>query len=352
MSLFEKLANMSVVNVIIVSVILIALKMIFFSLIPKEVREYKAEEIKKCKDAKQLKELKKEKLSYYTKSDKTFKELAEFCDSLAFAFLLVFLVIRPFVIQAYFIPSESMMPGLIVRDHLIANKFMYFFKEPEFGNVVIFKAPKEAYANSIDRKPYDPPSNKLQRFWDVISNGDTRPDFIKRVIGEPGDEVYIKKGYIEVGKDERVEMDLIRYRLKVFKKDNGFVRLHEDGVYVDGVKIDERDVKDALYIPNNVPIKIVPGQVVRNGEVLNEPYIAEDSMWDYPNDEHMSVPEECMKKSKGQYYVKIPEGKYLVMGDNRNNSSDARFWGLLDRESIKGQAMFIFFPFDRIKIIH
>ena len=140
MSLFEKLANMSVVNVIIVSVILIALKMIFFSLIPKEVREYKAEEIKKCKDAKQLKELKKEKMSYFTKTDKALKEAAEFCDSLAFAFLLVFLVIRPFVIQAYFIPSESMMPGLIVRDHLIANKFMYFFKEPEFGNVVIFKA--------------------------------------------------------------------------------------------------------------------------------------------------------------------------------------------------------------------
>ena len=256
------------------------------------------------------------------------------------------------IIQAYFIPSESMMPGLIVRDHLIANKFMYFFKEPDFGNVVIFKAPKEAYANSLDRKPYDPPTDKLQRFWDVISNGDTRPEFIKRVIGMPGDEVYIKKGYIQVGKEDIIGMDIIRYRLKVFKKDNGFVRLKEDGVYVDGVKIDERDVKEALYIPPSMPIKIVPGQVVRNGEVLDEPYIAEDCMWDYPDDKNMSVPPECLRKSKGQYYVKIPEGKYLVMGDNRNNSSDARFWGFLDRESIKGQAMFIFYPFDRIKIIH
>lgn len=352
MSLFEKLANMSVVNVIIVSVILIILRAVFLGMIPKEVKEFNVKEIKECKDSKILKELKKEKLKAYSGLHRTWKEIAEFCESLAFAFLLVFLIIRPFVIQAYFIPSESMMPGLIVRDHLIANKFMYFFTDPKFGNVVIFKAPKEAYDHNPEMKPYDPPQDKLQRFWDVISNGDTRPDFIKRVIGEPGDEIYINSAYIELSNGRKINVAEMKDRLEIFATNYGFVRLKEDGVYVDGKKIETEKVKEALSIPAGEKVKIVPGKVVRNGKVLDEPYIAEDCVMDYPFPQYIKEAPEWLKKSAGQYYVKVPQGKYLVIGDNRNNSYDARFWGFLDRQSIKGQAMFIFWPFNRVKIIH
>ena len=357
MSLFEKIANLSVVNVIIISVILIVLRQLFFGFIPKEIREYKKDEIKSCKDAKIAKELKKEKLALYTADHKVFKEIAEFCESLAFAFLLVFLVIRPFFIQAYFIPSESMMPGLIVRDHLIAQKFMYFFTEPKFGNVVIFKAPNEAYVNNKDLKPYTPPSDKLKRFWDVVSGADTRPDFIKRVIGEPGDKVYIKHGCIKVNGNKEILIPEMKARFEIFKKDYGFIRLKEDGVYVDGEKVSEKAIKEALFLKPTDNIEIHPAEVYRNGKKLNEPYISEDCFEDYPNLKRIKFmglvePGPWLKKSKGEYYVEVPQGKYLVIGDNRNNSFDARYWGFLDRESIKGQAMFIFWPFNRVKIIH
>lgn len=357
----EKIAGMSVVNVVIISVILIILRMVFLNLIPKEIREFNQEEIKSCKDTKVLKELKKDRNAAFTGTNKMYKEIAEFCESLAFAALLVFLLIRPFVIQAYFIPSESMMPGLIVRDHLIAQKFTYFFSDPKFGNVVIFKAPKEAYSHNPEMKPYDPPvDNNLQRFWDVISNRDTRPDFIKRVIGEPGDEVYMTAGYIKLDNGRKIDHQDIKDRLQVFSKTYGFTKIKSDGVYVDNVKVETSKLEEALNIQAG-SYKIVPGEVYRNGKKLDEPYISEDSRFDYPiSGYEKNVPFEdflgeeanCIKKKGDQYYVKVPEGKYLVCGDNRNNSYDARFWGFLDRKSIKGQAMFIFFPFNRIKIIH
>lgn len=351
MSLFEKLAGMSVVNVIIVSVILIALRIMFVHFIPKDIWTYNRAEIKACKDFKKKNELIKERNSMFTGSLRVYKECAEFCESLAFAFLLVFLIIRPFVIQAYFIPSESMMPGLIIRDHLIAQKFTYFFSDPKFGNVVIFKAPKEAYENNPNMKPYDPPANKIQRFWDVISNGDTRPDFIKRVIGEPGDEVYMTAGYIKLKNGMKITHFEMRDRLKVFAEKYGFIKIKKDGIYVDNVKVDNKDIAAALNLPED-NFEIVPGVVSRNGKIIDEPYIAEDSQWDYPFDKYIHTEENWVKIKDGHYYVKVPEGKYLVCGDNRNNSHDARFWGFLDRKSIKGQAMFIFFPFNRIKIIH
>lgn len=351
MSLFERLANMSVVNVVIVSVILIVLRMVFLNFIPKEIREFNNDRIRNCNNAKEIKELKKEKREACTGVNRAWRECAEFCESLAFAFLLVFLILRPFVIQAYFIPSESMMPGLIVRDHLIAQKFTYFFSHPKFGNVVIFKAPKEAYERQKELKPYDPPADKMQRFWDVISGRDTRPDFIKRVIGEPGDEVSVTAGYISLENGMRISHFEIRDRVQVFAKDYGFVKIKKDGVYVDGTKIEDSDLEEALGLPHG-SYKYVPGEVWRNGKLLDEPYIAEDSIMDYPFEEDIKNEPEWLKKKDGRYYVRVPEGKYLVMGDNRNNSFDARFWGFLDRESIKGQAMFIFFPFNRIKVIH
>lgn len=351
MSLFEKLAGMSVVNVIIVSAILIAIRMICLNYIPKEIREYNVKEIKECKDFRKKTELVKERNANFTGILRFYKECAEFCESLAFAFLLVFLFIRPFFIQAYFIPSESMMPGLIVRDHLIAQKFTYFFSEPKFGNVVIFKAPKEAYINNHNMKPYDPPQNKLRRFWDVISNGDTRPDFIKRVIGEPGDEIYMKAGYIKLKNGNKITHYEMKDRLQIFAENYGFIKVAKDGVYVDNKKIDNDKLAEALNISDE-SFEIVPGIVSRNGKILDEPYIAEDAQWDYPFDEYIKNEENFVRVKDGQYYVKVPEGKYLVVGDNRNNSHDARFWGFLDRKSIKGQAMFIFFPFNRIKVIH
>jgi signal peptidase I len=94
--------------------------------------------------------------------------ILEFVDSGLVAALLVFCLLRPFVIQAFFIPSGSMMPTLQTGDRILVNKFVFFFRDPEPGDIVVFNAPPAA--SPVDR------------------------DFIKRIVGAPGDEICVKDG--------------------------------------------------------------------------------------------------------------------------------------------------------------
>ncbi len=89
----------------------------------------------------------------------------EFIDSALIALLLVFCILRPFVVQAFYIPSGSMEPTLQVGDRILVNKFIYHFLEPQAGDIVVFKAPP--VADHLDR------------------------DFIKRVVGTPGDRLAV-----------------------------------------------------------------------------------------------------------------------------------------------------------------
>jgi signal peptidase I len=100
------------------------------------------------------------------------RSVAEFVEAALGAVILVFLVIRPFMIQAFYIPSESMLPTLRVRDHILVNKLVYRFREPRYGEIIVFKAPPSA------------------------SNGKEEVDLIKRVIGKPGDVLEIKNGVV------------------------------------------------------------------------------------------------------------------------------------------------------------
>lgn len=90
----------------------------------------------------------------------------EFVDSGIIAVVLVFFIIRPFVIQAFYIPSGSMMPTLLVNDKILVNKFIYRFSPPQRGDVVVFKAPPQA--------------------------DEEQKDFIKRLVALPGDTVEVR----------------------------------------------------------------------------------------------------------------------------------------------------------------
>jgi len=96
------------------------------------------------------------------------KSAAEIVESALIAIVLVFLIIRPFIVQAFFIPSGSMRPTLLEHDHILVNKFVYRFREPIYGEIVVFKAPPGA------------------------SNDGQEKDFIKRLIGKPGDVIEVK----------------------------------------------------------------------------------------------------------------------------------------------------------------
>ncbi|MHB9110000.1 MAG: signal peptidase I [Armatimonadota bacterium] len=121
--------------------------------------------------------------------------ISELLDSGIIAVILVFFIIRPFVLQAFFIPTGSMIPTLREGDRLLATKFVYHFTAPKRGDVVVFDAPPAALR--LQSQTYDPGQPV---------------EYVKRVVGVPSD----------------------RIRIKAY-----------DGVYVNGEKLDEPYVNDA-----------------------------------------------------------------------------------------------------------
>lgn len=159
--------------------------------------------------------------------------------------VLLALLIRTFVVQAFKIPSGSMIPTLRIGDHILVNKFVYGIDipllnipvysghEPKRGDIVVFKYPE-----------------------------DPKKDFIKRVIGVEGDIVSMQ------GKNVYV---------------NGALQSEDYAVYMD------RGVRRGIMPP-----------------------------------------------------IQVPPGKLFVMGDNRDNSHDSRFWGFVDLQAVRGKAFIIY----------
>jgi signal peptidase I len=111
---------------------------------------------------------------------RAYHQATELIDSALLALGLMFVVIRPFVAQSFYIPSGSMEPTLRAGDWVLTNRFLYRFNPPRRGDVVVFRAPARALAEESAA------SNGPAR------NGETT-DYIKRVIGLPGDVVEIKR---------------------------------------------------------------------------------------------------------------------------------------------------------------
>ncbi|MEN6372549.1 MAG: signal peptidase I [Armatimonadota bacterium] len=275
------------------------------------------------------------------------KSMAEVAESLAIAMGLVFLIIRPFFVQAFFIPSESMVPTLLIHDHILVNKAVYRVRDPQHGDIVVFNAPPAALEASGILEP-------------------KQIDYIKRLIGVPGDEIYVVPGYVLVDGVKFSRLDIeqqiakktgyIYYDNSGNPRDDLSVKLAKDGVYVDGKRISSKELADYLDRVNP-EIEIHPGYVWRNGKILNEPYTAEDPDSAYPDlsDARTNLPKMIAEgklkliQNKGHERIKLSKGEYLMMGDNRNHSSDGRFWGPLDRDRVVGRAMFTFFPFGRFQ---
>jgi signal peptidase I len=120
--------------------------------------------------------------------------VAELLDSGIIAVILVFFIIRPFVLQAFFIPTGSMIPTLREGDRLLATKYIYHFRQPQRSEVVVFDAPETALR--LQSQPYDPKQPV---------------EYVKRVVGVPADHIRVKR---------------------------------DDGVYVNGEKLHEPYIND------------------------------------------------------------------------------------------------------------
>lgn len=217
-------------------------------------------------------------LSKYTKS-----KLRQNIEALVFAVVLA-LLIRTFIFQPFKIPSGSMIPTLLVGDHLLVNKFIYGTKIP-FTDKVVF------------------PIKDIER-GDVIvftyPNSERDPSkkgvyYIKRVVGLPGDRIDIEGRSLLINGEE-VPMQFI-------------------GTYQDE----------------------------RNGEAFDE---YDEDLY---GDDHKVIFRKGKENTNTGNYIpvtKVPEGSVFVMGDNRDNSQDSRYWGFVPIENIAGKAFVIHWSWD------
>lgn len=133
--------------------------------------------------------------------------ILEFVDSGLVAVLLVFCILRPFVIQAFYIPSGSMLPTLHLNDRILVNKFIYYFREPKFGDIVVFRPPPDVAKNK---------------------------DFIKRIVALPGDRIAVYDGYLHRNGQRQQEPYIKEPHFYSFPLGGGEFVVPEDSVLVFG----------------------------------------------------------------------------------------------------------------------
>lgn len=239
---------------------------------------------------------------------------SEIFDAVIYAGVFVFMIIRPFCVQAFLIPSGSMEFTLHVNDFIVANKAIYRYSNPKEGDIVVFRPPK--WACTPDQ---------------LDANGEVNVDFIKRCIGVPGDVIEIR--------------DNVLYR-------NGRAVEEPYKAYTDPVDPGEGSNPTAFRPLSPDEIKAHPRidfkLVDFRGQIwpvdMKDTYVnADDVAPQFQVDD-----EATMAALRALPPAPVPAGYYLMMGDNRFGSYDSRGWGLVPRESIIGRSEFIWFPISRM----
>jgi signal peptidase I len=217
-----------------------------------------------------------------------------------FPVILVVFLLRSFLFEPFKIPSGSMIPTLLVGDLILVNKYHYGVRlpvlnkkiianhDPQRGDVMVFRYPK-----------------------------DTSTDYIKRVVGIPGDEVSFRNQQLYInGQPQKLE------------------QIPPPGFY---------DEDQRLYFPEFKE---------KLGDVEHRILLNPGSQPFYGPDDKITFPfrENCRYSAEG-VTCKVPPGHYFMMGDNRDNSQDSRFWGFVPDENIVGRAFLVWMNFGNFKRI-
>lgn len=215
-----------------------------------------------------------------------------------FPVIIVVFLLRSFLFEPFKIPSGSMVPTLLVGDLILVNKYHYGIRLPVLNTKVI-------------------EGNKPQRGDVMVFRYPPRPsqDYIKRVVGVPGDEVaYLNKRLTINGQPvatrampEFFDEDAMRY---------------------------SRQFEEAL---GEKPHRMLNDDDRRGG-------FSEAEIGDFPYRQN------CRYSVEG-VVCKVPEGHYFMMGDNRDNSLDSRYWGFVPDQNIVGKAIFVWMNFGNLKRI-
>jgi signal peptidase I len=228
--------------------------------------------------------------------------LREYAEAIGVAVLLA-LVIRTFVVQAFKIPSGSMLPTLQIGDHILVNKFLYGPRlEVPLTNLSFGRLPGLAAPGRGDIVVFVYPQ-------------DPSKDFIKRIVGLPGD----------------------------------LVELRNRKVYVNGAVYEDSHAHflgpHGGAIGGNAP----PLYVARAGDRLE---VGSGSL--LVNGESVPLPDrQVFRRHYGRLFpdgmqgaVTVDENQYFMMGDNRDNSQDSRVWGPVGEHALKGKAFVVYWSWD------
>ena len=251
----------------------------------------------------------------------------EFLDAIIYAGVFVFLLIRPFAVQAFLIPSESMINTLLVNDFIVANKAIYRYSDPKVKDIVVFKPP--AWATNKDQRD---------------GSGEVKVDFIKRCQGTPGQVIEVRGGKMyrdgKVVDEPYLKDQTMNFDWKLVKYTG--TRKEWEGQYIP-VVIDESLGSGPNYNVSGISKKFAVGV---NIDPTSPAAWVEYSEWKQRNElttEEQAVLDELQALPPAP----VPPGFYLMFGDNRNGSFDSRGWGLVPRENVIGRSEFIWLPISR-----
>ena len=209
-----------------------------------------------------------------------------------FGVLALVTILRSFVFEPFQIPSGSMEPTLRVGDFLVVNKFNYGIKDPIWQKTLIENGHPERGDIIVFKAPKQP-----------------HVDYIKRVIGIGGDTVkydMATQSLTVTSKDGTVN---------VFKYENA--KPNADFFYHGEMQVEKTEIGSVTHqiLNNPSPFNYAPYFFKQEGQI--------DGEW------------------------VVPEGYYFVMGDNRDNSEDSRFWGFVPEQNIVGKATFLWLSLDK-----
>ena len=258
------------------------------------------------------------------------KYFNEMLDAFVYAGVFVFMVIRPFAIQAFLVPSGSMWPTLEVNDVIIANKGIYRISQPKAGDIIVFHPPAIAAISQSD----------------LDKDGEMKTDYVKRCIGTPGDLVELKKGVL-YRNGQKVDEWYKTYSectdpAQTDQPCQTFRTLSDDVKKQLTMASFKLVSKDGEIIPLNYTDMDANAPMPQTSSAL------EDHVPYYVARPFQAVSTSDQLKIRDLPAEKVPDGYYLMMGDNRNNSHDGRVWGLVKREQIIGRAEMTWWPFTHI----
>jgi signal peptidase I len=281
------------------------------------------------------------------------------------AAVIVFGFIRPFCVQAFYIPSRSMENTLLINDHIFVNKFVYRFTEPDRWDIAVFEYPNQRNKDYIKRLAGLPGDTLALREHRVYINGEpVRREFVRnevelQLLEKPqpiaedlppelirfrGDALTLNGRMVLSGDRARQPVRLRASLMKIYREAGdhrvkeiyrngtgrsnrlsesfGPIRVPEKGYTVDLSTLEQPELGFYYHVikrHSTKTISIRDGILYRGGVPLNE--------------------------------YTVPEDMYFFLGDNRDHSEDSRVWGFVPRRMLLGEAFFIYWPPSRVGVI-